>query len=153
MHPDDLARLVDRELKRLPAPRAPESLLPRVLTAVRARPARPALPGWWARWPVGVRALAAAAVVAVLAGASWWGPAVEARFVAALAESAVVRLLGLIDLWRQAEGVTTAAEAIWRLIVQPLSWLLLPLVLLMWFACAAFGAALDRVALGGATQS
>ena len=153
MHPDELARLVDRELKRLPAPRAPGTLRLRVMAAVRDRAARPAVPGWWTRWPTTVRALAAAAAVAVLAGAWWWGPIVEPRFVAALAEGFGVRLLALLDLWRQAEAVTTGAETIWRVVVQPVVWLLLPFVLLMWMACVAFGAVLDRVALGGATQS
>jgi hypothetical protein len=152
MHPDELARLVDRELKRLPAPRAPRTLLPRVMTAVRARPVS-AVPGWWTRWPVAVRGVAAAVTLAVVAGAWWWSPMVEATFGAALAEGALTRVLGLFDLWRQVQAVTTATETIWRVVVQPVSWLLLPLVLLMWVGCVAFGAALGRVALGGATQS
>jgi hypothetical protein len=102
---------------------------------------------------VAVRGLAAAAAVAVLAGAWWWGSGVESTVGAAVAEGAMTRLLGLFDLWRQVQAVTSAAETVWRVVVQPLSWLLLPFVLLMWTGCVAFGAALGRVALGGATQS
>ena len=44
MDPDELASLIDRELRDLPGPRAPRSLLPRVLEAV-AEARRP----WYAR--------------------------------------------------------------------------------------------------------
>ncbi len=153
MHPDELTRLVDRELKRLPSPRAPETLLPRVMTAVQVLPARAGAVGWWYRWPVAVRALAAAASVAVLAGLWWFWPAMQAQAVGVLADSTGERFGVVQDLFRQAAATSTALGALWRTVLQPLSWVLLPLVLLMWAACAAFGAALGRVALGGATQS
>ena len=69
---------------------------------------------------------------------------------AALAEGPLFRI---VDAWRELGAVSTAAGVIWRTVVQPLGWVVLPLVLLMWVACATFGAALGRVALGGATQS
>jgi hypothetical protein len=153
MHPDELARLVDRELKRLPAPRAPETLLPRVMTAVRQLPSRTRAVGWWYRWPLAVRGLSAAASVAVLAGVVWVWPAMQAHLVAALADSTGTRLGGALDVVRQAAALSTALDVLWRTVLQPICWVLLPLVLLMWAACAAFGAALGRVALGGATQS
>lgn len=153
MHPDELARLVDRELKRLPAPRAPETLLPRVMTAVRQLPARTGAIGWWYRWPVAVRALSAAASVAVLAGLWWFWPVLHAQAAGVLATSAGARFSVVLDVFRQASAISTALDALWRTVLQPLSWVLLPLVLLMWAACAAFGAALGRVALGGATHS
>ena len=52
----DLERLVDRELKRLPQPRAPRSLLPRVMAAV----AEPRPLKWysrpWLAWPWALQA-------------------------------------------------------------------------------------------------
>jgi hypothetical protein len=153
MHPDELARLVDRELKRLASPRAPETLLPRVMTAVQARPARTGAVGWWYRWPIPVRVLSAAASVAVLAGLLWFWPAMQAQLAAALAGTTAARFGVVLDVFRQAAAISTALDALWRTVLQPLSSVVLPLVLLMWAACAAFGAALGRVALGGATQS
>lgn len=153
MHPDELARLVDRELKRLASPRAPDTLLPRVMTAVQARPARTGAVGWWYRWPIPVRVLSAAASVAVLAGLLWFWPAMQAQLAAALAGTTAARFGVVLDVFRQAAAISTALDALWRTVLQPLSSVVLPLVLLMWAACAAFGAALGRVALGGATQS
>jgi hypothetical protein len=152
MHPDELARLIDRELKRLPAPSAPETLLPRVMAAVRRRPVGAGTPGVWSRWPLAVRALTAAASLAVLAGLWWVGPFVRPAIAAAL-EGTAVQFWWAMDVWQRATAMSTAVDVLWRTLVQPIGWVLLPLVLLMWFACAAFGAALDRVALGGATQS
>jgi hypothetical protein len=153
MHPDELARLVDRELKRLPTPRAPETLLTRVMTAVQQRPSRTGAVGWWYRWPIAVRALSAAASVAVLAGLWWFWPAMQAQLAGALAGTTAARFGVVLDVFRQAAAISTALDALWRTVLQPLSSVLLPLVLLMWAACAALGAALGRVALGGATPS
>src|SRR5262245_29328046 len=64
---DDLERLVERELKRLPAPRAPETLLPRVMLAVQsARAAQPPVREWMT-WPVSwqMASLAAVALIAI----------------------------------------------------------------------------------------
>ena len=46
----DLERLIDRELTALPEPRAPRTLLPRIMTAVHA--ARPRTSGGWFTWPL-----------------------------------------------------------------------------------------------------
>lgn len=153
MHPDELTRLVDRALRRLPAPRAPETLALRVMAAVRAVPSAAATSRSWMAWPIGWRVLSAAATIAILAGLSWAWPAAQAQLAPLVATVAEGPLFRLVDLWRQAEAMSTAAEVIWRTVVQPVGWVVLPLVLLMWVACATFGAALSRVALGGATHS
>jgi len=65
----DLERIVDRELKRLPVPRAPRSFAPRVMAAVAA--SRPA--AWYARpwllWPVWMQAVSVIAFAGLAAGA------------------------------------------------------------------------------------
>ena len=68
MNPIDLERLVDAELKRLPAPRAPRTLLPRVLAAVEAqqRHAKPAR--GWALWPRAWQFAGGVVMAAVLIG-------------------------------------------------------------------------------------
>ena len=153
MHPDELERLVDRALRELPAPRAPETLPLRVMAAVRALPSAPSTSRPWLTWPAIVRATTAAAVITLLVGLWRLWPAAQAQLIAlvsAIGWGPVGRLAGV---FRDAEGVATAIDVLWRVVMQPLGWVMLPLVLLMWIACAMFGAALSRVALGGATQS
>ena len=89
----------------------------------------------------------------MLAGLWWFWPVLHAQAAGVLATSAGARFSVVLDVFRQASAISTALDALWRTVLQPLSWVLLPLVLLMWAACAAFGAALGRVALGGATHS
>ena len=52
---DDLERRVHDELRRLPAPLAPGTLLPRVLAAVDAWARRPWYARAWFTWPIGLR--------------------------------------------------------------------------------------------------
>ena len=52
MDPVDLERLTDRALRSLPTPRAPRSLLPRVLAAVAAEASRPWYARAWLSWPL-----------------------------------------------------------------------------------------------------
>jgi hypothetical protein len=155
MHPDELARLVDAELKRLPAPRAPATLRRRVLAAVRAVPSTTVVTtvGRRRSWPLFARVGAAAAAVSLVGGLWLVWPLVQGHVFALASAAAEGPLFRLVDVWRQAEAISTAADVIWRVIFQPVGWALLPLVLLMWIACATFGAALSRVALGGAAQS
>ena len=152
MHPDELARLVDAELKRLPAPKAPETLRLRVMAAVRAVPPVTVPVGRPLGWSVLSRVAAAAAAVSLVGGLWWFWPVVQGQVFALVSAAAEGPLFRLVDVWRQAEALSTAVDVIWRVIFQPVGWVLLPLVLLMWIACATFGAALSRVALGGATQ-
>ena len=54
-HPDPrLEAWADRQLKSLPALRAPSTLAPRILAALAAQPATAPARGW-AAWPVGLR--------------------------------------------------------------------------------------------------
>ena len=100
-----------------------------------------------------VRALAAAASCAVLAAVSWFWPVLQAELLGALALGDGVRLDGPAEVWRQLSALTIAAEVLWRTLLYPISVVVLPLVLVMWMTCVVLGAALGRVALGGATQS
>src|SRR3954468_2173230 len=67
MNPIDLEQLVGAELKRLGTPRAPRTLLPRVLAATAAQQhAKPAR--GWAFWPRAWQFAGGIAAAAVLAG-------------------------------------------------------------------------------------
>jgi hypothetical protein len=127
----DLERLVDRELRRLPAPRAPQTLLPRVMAAVDGWAQRPWYTRAWFAWPLGWR-VASLVPVGLLVYAFWrWSlPAAPPTVVAA----------------------TGAGLVVWSAVVEPLLPYILVVVLLMGAVCAAFGLALNYVLLERAEQ-
>jgi hypothetical protein len=71
MDPADLEGLLDRELKQLPAPRAPQTLLPRVMAATAGRDVQVPEATGWLTWPLPWR-VASVAAVALAAYAAWW---------------------------------------------------------------------------------
>ena len=144
MNPEqDLEKLIDRELRSLPAPAAPETLAPRVMAAIAARAALPWHRQTWFEWPRGWQIASAALTVAFLATLMTLAPW------RALAEAeAVVRLAGqtraLVD------GVGEIAGRILR-IALPLWSVLAQQVLI--YALAAVGVLMAAVAaLGGAAR-
>ena len=121
---DDLERRVSAELRRLPDPRAPGTLLPRVLAAVDAWINRPWYARAWFTWPLGWQV--ASVAVAVLAGYAMWAAP---------------------PLPSQVTATTNAGSVIWRTLIEPLLGYVVGLVVLMCLACAAFGAALNYLFL------
>ena len=129
----DLERIVDRELKRLPLPRAPRSFAPRVMAAVAASPraawyARP-----WLMWPVWLQAMSVIAFAGLAAGA--W------------------------TLWNQAPGLAQRANqmaavsrAFWNVLFGPIAIVVLALTIVVALACAAAWTAVSRVTFGGASS-
>ncbi len=147
MTPDELEKMIDCELKRLPAPRAPRTLLPRVLAAVQARATAPWYQRAWLTWPRQWQALSLAALVALLAGAALLLPGVDSAaggYAAKLAGGLGGRLGAAGKNF--ATGMNTALM-LWRSLVQPALGYALALVTLMFLACVTFGTALTRVAL------
>jgi hypothetical protein len=142
----DLEQQIDRELNRLPAARAPETLLPRVMRAVRATEPEPA--GAWFTWPLMWQVASLAIMVLALTGAARLWP-IASETLGVLASGAVTeltsRMAGVFDRVAEAAG---AAGVIWR-VVQPVAVAMVALVTVMCGACAAFGAALRSVVLGG----
>jgi hypothetical protein len=69
----------------------------------------------------------------------------EVSGVVAPVAAPLTQAISRVDAWSIAAGV------VWR-VVQPAVGVLLVLVLMMCAACAAFGAALRRVAFGGALR-
>src|SRR5687767_12320756 len=135
MDPADLERLLDRELRQLPRPNAPPTLLPRVLAATAAAGAPTAATGWFT-WPRAWQVASIAAVIAFAAGMSW------------LVLAAPSRVAGIVD----AAGKTaTVMRMFWDVGLQPVAAYLFVLGVALTLACAATWAALG-VALGGASQ-
>lgn len=126
----DLERKVDGDLRRLPAPRAPHTLLPRVMAAVEAWARRPWYTRAWFTWPIGWQ-VASIVLLALVAAGGWMLPAAP--------PSVVV--------------TTNAGMVLWRTILEPFLAYAFAIVVVMCLACAAFGAALSYVFVERAGQS
>ena len=162
MPPSDLEDIVDRALKQLPAPRAPGTLLPRVMAAVEsgrveAAPARAPRARPWVTWPIAWQVASITVAIALGVGVARLWP-----HVASVAAFSATTFAG--DAFAEisataAETASTAATVasvtriIWHALVQPLVGYVLVLILVMCAACATFGAALGRVVLGGVPQT
>jgi hypothetical protein len=151
MDPIDLERLADVRLRRLPQPRAPQTLLPRVMAAVRAA-ARPWYQRAWFTWPAAWQTLSVVALVSIVIGLGLWLPALDTTVDARVNEVVAPVTTPVAEAVAGVQALATAAHVFWRA-VQPAAGLLLVLVLVMCAACAVFGVALTRVALGGALRS
>jgi hypothetical protein len=150
MNPADLERIADRELRRLPAPRAPHSLLPRVMAAVAAWAGRPWYSRAWFTWPVGWQAASVAVLTVVVAGGVFFAPRVEAAVSGAVATVQV--LAGGVADAAPVETTAHSARILWRTLLEPLATYALVVVVLMVLACAVFGTALNHVVIERAEQ-
>lgn len=128
----ELDPLLARELARLPGPRAPQTLLPRVLAATTQRPAAT---GWFT-WPRHWQAASVAALLALVAGFTWLVSMPPAP-VSGVAESA---------------GQTaTTVRVLWDVVIEPAVTYVAIVAMVLTLVCAAAWAALD-LALGGASH-
>ncbi len=134
MDPAELDRLLDRELTALPRPRAPRTLLPRVMAAA-ATPAAPAATGWFT-WPRAWQAAGAGAALAFAALVGWLTLSPPA---------------GVTEATRGAGEAFAIVRVLWDVVVQPAASYLFVIGILFTLACAAAWAALEA-ALGGASQ-
>jgi hypothetical protein len=145
MHPVDLETLVGRELRRLPMPRAPHTLLPRVLAAVQAWAQRPWYERAWFTWPLGLQIASIAALILIVGGSAMLLPNAIASAGAAVSALTGRVMEDVAPVTQLAAETTNAARVIWRVLLEPVAVYAFAIVLLMWLACAAFGAALTRV--------
>jgi hypothetical protein len=145
MHPVDLETLVGRELRRLPMPRAPHTLLPRVLAAVEAWAHRPWYERAWFTWPLGWQVASIATLILIVGGGAVLLPTTIAVAGASASPLTGRVMADAASVAQFAEVTTNAALVIWRALLQPVIGYAFAIVLLMWLACAAFGAALSRV--------
>jgi hypothetical protein len=152
MESEDLESIVGRELDRLPGPRAPRSLLPRVMAAV-AEVRRPWYARAWRVWPMGWQLASVVACRAVIAAASMSWPVVQDwgwRLLSPMTEVA----RGHVDaLATPYASLTRAVEVVWRVVIEPVATAALVPLALMCGASLAFGAVLGRLAFRGVSQS
>jgi hypothetical protein len=134
MDPAELERDIDQALRRLPQPRAPHTLVVRVMNAIAAPVAAPIaeiVPAGWRAWPLALQLLSLVLVVSAGVGVVWIWPAADA--------------------W--VTRVTAAPLIVWRTLLQPLAVPAIGVLLVMCVAAALFGAALKHVAWEGQRTS
>jgi uncharacterized protein YgbK (DUF1537 family) len=149
MHPVDLETLVDRQLRQLPALRAPHTLLPRVLAAVQQWSQRPWYARAWFTWPAAAQIASAATLILIVVGSAL----LITNAQIAVDETSARLLSGVAPLAQRAAVTINAARAVWRALVEPLLVYAFGLVVLMCLACAAFGTALNHVVFRKAVHS
>jgi hypothetical protein len=132
-------------LRALPPPRAPETLLPRVMEAVRRRAVQPWYERAWLTWPLGWRAASGLALALVILGLAWWLPSLGAAAVHELSRLAGDWPAQISRTVAQIAAAAGAAELVLRAILVPTLGGLVALLALASMACAAAGAALGRV--------
>src|SRR3954467_4135575 len=93
---NELESRVDRDLRRLPLPQAPRTLLPRVLAAVDAWSRRPWYTRAWFTWPLGWQ-IASIVAAAALAYRAW----------------ALPRAPPAVTM------TTSAGRVVWRALIEP----------------------------------
>ena len=149
MNPLDLEQLLDAELKRLPAPGAPRTLLPRVLAAAsaqrqHAKPAR-----GWEFWPRAWQLAGGAVAAAVLVGI-WKLAAIAQPFISALLPSAGFGRAAAFT--RGADETVAVVRVLWDVLLQPVATYVSILAISLALACALLWTAVERLAPGGASQ-
>ena len=152
MNPLELDAILTRELRQLPSPRAPNTLLPRVMAAVQAWTLRPWYERAWFTWPLGWQMASAAALILLIAGGGMLLPDAQAAAVAAASTVAAPSLGEVAAAAGRAALAANAAAVLWRALFEPFLPYVFGLALLMCLACAAFGAALSHVAFGRSSQ-
>jgi hypothetical protein len=148
----DLETIIGRELRKLPAPRAPHTLLPRVLAAVHAWTLRPWYERAWFTWPLGWQMASAAALTLIVVGG---GTLLTGAREAAVAAASTFAAPVIGEVAGAAAGTAVAVSAaavLWRALFEPFVPYAFGLVVLMCLACAAFGSALNHVAFGRIVQ-
>ena len=150
MEPADLEHLIDRELRALPPPRAPRTLLPRVMTAMHDAARRPWYSRAWLTWPIGWQIASVCLLLVVSAGTALLMPAVRE---AAGTFTFVAGVQGdVADTARDVEVATAAARVLWRALLAPVVPYAFGVVFLMCVACAVFGTALNHLVFGRALR-
>ena len=132
----DLERLLDRELKKLPGPRAPHTLLPRVMAAATGVQAQAAPATGWSTWSPAWQASSVAVLLLFVATVAWLFSAPPAP---------------VVETTRTAGEIAAVMRVFWDVLLQPVATYIFVLGLSLALACAAAWAALE-LALGGASH-
>jgi len=144
----DLEQFVDAELKRLPTPQAPRTLLPRVLAATAGQPHTEPTRGWLA-WPRAWQ-FAGGAVAMIVVFGIWKLVAFAQPFIASLLPSPEFGRAAAFT--HSADDAVTVARVLWEVLLQPVATYVSVLAISFALACALLWSAVERLAPGGASQ-
>ena len=155
MHPVDpeqFEEILGARLRQLPMPRAPRTLLPRVMAAAQQWARRPWYARAWFTWPLGWQVASIAVFCVIGACAVMAVPTVESA--AARIASAYIASTGgdVVGAGGRLEATMNAVVILWRAIVKPIAPYVFAFAALMGGACAVFAAALSHVAFGRTVQ-
>src|SRR5262245_33211338 len=114
---DDLARLAHEELRRLPPPVAPVTLLPRVRAAVQLWALRPWYARAWFSWPIALQAASIAILVGIVAGGVVLAPSASRAASESLAAPAGDLAAAVARPVAIADTTVAAAGVLWRALV------------------------------------
>ena len=153
MRPTDLETLAARELRRMPAPRAPQTLLPRVLAAVQAWSERPWYAREWFTWPIVWQVASVAALIVIVAGGVMVGAMVQAGMQDVASRLMPATLTTARQFTLALDTTINTTRMLWRTVVQPLLPYVAVLVGLMCLMCAAAALALNRALFEKAVHS
>jgi hypothetical protein len=149
----ELERVVGRALRRLPPPRAPRTLLPRVIAAAAGRIApRPWYTRAWLTWPRGWQAASVAALAVMVAGVAWLSPQADGAIdgLVALAGPLSARAAAVLQ---GADLVASIARVVWRALLLPAAVIGFALALGLALAGGACWTVINRVALSAGRAS
>jgi hypothetical protein len=145
MSPVDLGALVNTKLEQLPTPKAPPTLLPRVLQAVREWAERPWYARAWLTWPVGWQAASLLSLVLLVGAVVWIWPDVQAAV-----GTAAPQLAAWLRIVSRVEATTHAGRVVWWVLLAPVAAVIVVFTMVMCALGVAVGTMLNRVAIGKA---
>jgi hypothetical protein len=152
VHPADQDHPVTERLRSLQPPRAPETLLPRVMAAVRAWAGKPWYERAWFTWPVQGQIAAVAVLVLIVAGLVTVWPSVEARIGTTVAPLRSAITEDVTETTEQAAVVSTVVRLVGRSFLTTVVPYASAVVLLMCLACGLFAMALNYVTSGRTSE-
>ena len=153
MDPVDLEHQLDAALKRLPTPRAPRTLLPRVMAAVVAREELPWYAKGWSAWSRSWQLVSGLAAALVALGGFLAVHYFETAVQVSTSPMARLATGRAATLFEQIRTASTLFRIIWQALLEPIGLFVLALIVVITLAGAAVWSALDRLALGEAQQS
>ena len=155
MHPADpeqFEETVGAGLRQLPMPRAPRTLLPRVMAATQQWARRPWYARAWLTWPLGWQLASIAVFCVIGAWAAMLLPTVEGAAVRLATMYTATTTSDMVGIGGHLEATMNAVVILWRIIVRPIAPYAFGFAALMCGACAVFGGALNHVAFGRTVQ-
>lgn len=142
MNPADLESMVHRKLARLPAPRAPETLLPRVMAEIHRSRQTPGYGHPRVQWSPLRLVGSLLALVALL----WVGDLVLERGAGGVLSSVSDRIFtGFGEMAAGTEAMVRDARLLWRVFLEPIAGYFILWIGSMWVVCALLCEALTRV--------